>query len=137
MKASLNKSHDTAKSTARDVNLYLSRAGGPGSDYLKLLDLVELERFIQLMKDPEELHFKPSTRKEKLYRLKLAIKFARRTIENEQLYYKASRVIDSIDEWCHGLSKDISLQRKQHRLVVREKLPQLQDANEFLNDVEV
>ena len=83
------------------------------------------------------MDFKPSTCKEKLYRLKLAIKFAKQSVDNEQLYYRANRVIDSIEEWCHGLSKDTSLQRKERGLVVREKLPHLQDPNEFLKDKEV
>ena len=74
------------------------------------------------MKDPEELDFKSSIRKVKLYGLKLAIKFAKRSVDHEQLYYRAKRVIDSIEEWCHELSKDISLQRKEYGLVVREKL---------------
>lgn len=119
------------------MNLYLCRANGNGTEISKLLDVVELEKFVELMKDRKALNFKPSTRKEKLYRIKLAIKFIRRTIENEQLYQKASRVIDAIDEWCHGLSKDISIQRKDHGLMVREKLPHLQDPNEFLHDEEV
>ena len=46
-------------------------------------------------------------------------------------------MIDSIKEWCHGLSKDTSLQRKEPGLVVREKLPHLLDPNEFLKDKEV
>ena len=134
---SLNKSANTTKSTARDVGVYLSRAGGTDSDIMKLLNTTELERFIQIMNDPEDLDFQPSTCKEKLYRLKLAIKFAKRTIDNEQLYYKANRVIDCIEEWCHGLSQDISLQRREHCLVVREQLPHVQDSNEFLKDKEV
>lgn len=134
---SLNKSANTAKSTARDVGVYLGRAGGTNGDIMKLLNTAELERFIQIMKDPEDLDFKPSTRKEKLYRLKLAIKFVKRTIDNDQLYYKANRVIDCIEEWCHGLSKDISLQRRERGLLVREQLPYIQDPNEFLNDKEV
>lgn len=137
MRVSFNKSATTAKSTARDVKLYLSRAGGSDCDNLKLLDIIELERFIQTMQTPEELGYKPSTRKEKLYRIKLAVKFVRRCVDNQQLYYKANRVIDSIEEWCNGLSKDVCLQRQQRGLAVREQLPHLQDPDEFLNDQEV
>ena len=92
---------------------------------------------MEAMKDPHQLNFKPSTRKEKMYRLKLAIKFAKRNMTNEQLYIKATRVIDSIEEWCKGLSKDINLQWRERGLLVKEALPHIQDPNEFLNDQEV
>ena len=37
-------------------------------------------------------------------------------------------MIDSIEEWCCGLY------RHEHSLVVRKKLPHLQDPNEFLEE---
>ena len=89
-----------------------------------------------MMKDPQDLNFKPSTRKEKLLRVKLALKFYRRTAD-EQTYHKANKVIDTLEEWCHGLSKDISIQRKERGLIVREQLPLIQDPNEFLDHSEV
>ncbi|XP_065919571.1 uncharacterized protein [Dysidea avara] len=137
LKVSYSKNPTTAKSITRDVNLYLGRAEGSNCDILKLLNITELERFMEIMKDPKQLKFKPSTRKEKLNRIKLAIKFAKRSIDDAQLYYKANRVIDSIEEWVHGLNKDVSLQKQERGLVVREILPHLQDPNEFLNDQEV
>ena len=137
MNISYGKSPTTAKSTARDVNLYLRSAGGNESDILKLLNITKLEKFIQTMKDPEQLKFKPSTRKEKLYRLKLAVKFAKRSIDDEQFYYRANRAIDSIEEWITGHSKDVNIQRREHGVAVREKLPYVQDPNEFLKDPEV
>ena len=79
------------------------------------------------MQDPKQLNFKPRTWEEKLNRIKLAIKFAKRSIDDAQLYYKANRVIDSIEEWVHGFNKDVSLQKQE-----REILPHLQDPNEFL-----
>ena len=114
-KSIFNKSSTTAKSTARDVNLYFRRAGGNNSD---ILNIAKLEQFIQSKKNPEELNFKQSNRKEKLYRLKFTIKFVRRNINNEQLYYRTSRVLDAIEEWCHGLSKDINILRKDHGLLL-------------------
>ena len=92
---------------------------------------------MEAMKDPHQLNFKPSTKKEKMYRLKLAIKFTKRNMTNGQLYFKATRVIDSIEEWCKGLSKDINLQWRERGLVVKEALPHIQDPNEILNDQEV
>ena len=105
------------------MNLYLSRAGGDDCTINKLLNIPELERYMEAMKDPHQINFKPSTRKEKMHRLKLAIKLAKRNMTNEQLYFKATRVIDTIDEWCKEMSKDINIQRREHGLVVREALP--------------
>ena len=119
------------------MNLYLSRAGGDNCAINKLLNIPELERYMGTMKDPQQINFKPSTRKQKMYRLKLAIKFAKQNMTNEQLYFKATRVIDTIDEWCKGMSKDINLQWRECGLVVRKALLHLQDPNEFLNDPEV
>ena len=48
-----------------------------------------------------------------------------------------NKVIDVIEEWCHGLGSPIALQRKEHGLLVREKLPHVQDPNEFLSDEKV
>ena len=85
----------------------------------------------------EDLDYKPSTRREKLTRIKFAIKYIKRSVDDERLYYKANRVIDTVEEWCQGLSKKISLQRKERGLLVREQLPSLQDPNEYLNSEEV
>jgi len=104
---------------------------------MKLLNIAKLEQFIEVMKDPNKLKFKPSTRREKLYRIKLALKFIRRCFDNEQLFYRTDKAISCIEDWIAGLSKHVSIQRKEHGLLVREKLPYLQDPNEFLNDPEV
>ena len=77
---------------------------------------------------------KPSTRRNKLISIKLAVKFDIRNIDDQQLYYTGQRVMDSVDEWCHGLGKDISIQRREYGLLVREKIKDLADPNEFLND---
>jgi len=102
---------------------------------MKLLSLEELENFTTIM--IEDLKFKPSARKEKLIRIKLAIKYIKRSADNEQLYYQANCVIDAIEEWCHGLDSEIRLQRQEHGLAVREQLPHVQDPNEYLNDEQV
>ena len=69
---------------------------------------------MEAMKDPHQINYKPSTRKEKMYKLKLAIKFVKQNMTNEQLYFKATMVIDTIDEWCKGMSKDINLQQREN-----------------------
>ena len=73
--------------------------------------------------------YKPTTRTEKLQRLKLAIKFIIRQQDDQQLYYEGSRIIDVLDEWFHGSS----MQRLQHTILMREKLHQISDPNEFLD----
>ena len=60
----------------------------------------------------------------KLQRLKLAIKFITRQQDNQELYYRGSKVIDLLNEWCHGLVRDIGV-RQQHALTMREKLHQI------------
>ena len=51
---------------------------------------------------------------------------------NPELYYRGKRVIDEIDEWCHGLGKQIALQRQEYGLVSRKELPEVVDPNEFM-----
>lgn len=100
----------------------------------RLLSIQQLETFLQNMKD--EMAFKPSTRKDKLWKIRLAIKYVIRTAD-DKLYYKGQRVIDAIEEWCHGLGKDIAEQRREHGLLIREKMEDLTDPNEFLDDEQV
>ena len=125
-----------AKSTSRDVQLYLSHAGGSESDILKPMNVGKLEKFIVVMKDPDPLKFKPSTCREKFYGIKLVLKFIR-TFDDEGLFHKADKAITCIEDWISGLGKDVLMQRKEYCLLVREKLPYLQDPDEFLNDPEV
>ena len=126
----LNKKKDTAKSIAKDVALYLN--GAEENSTAQLLSLSELEKFLMAMK--EEMSYKPSTRKNKLKSLQLAIKFVIRSIDNQRLYYIGQRALDSIDDWCSGLGKDISIQRREYGLLAREKMKDMPDPNEFLND---
>ena len=70
---------------------------------------------------------------EKLRRIRLAIKYMIRG-KDDQVYHRGTRVIDAIDEWCHGLGKDIAIQRQQHALSMRQKLQEIVDPNEFLNN---
>lgn len=101
------------------------------------MNVGKLEKFIEVMKDPDQLKFKASTRREKLYRIKLALKFIRRAFDDEKLFYKADKAIICVEDWISGHGKDVTIQRKEYGLLVREKLPYLQDPNEFLNDPEV
>ena len=52
--------------------------------------------------------------------------------DNPQIYYRGKRVIDEIDEWYHGLGKQIALQRQEYGLVLRKELPKVVDPNEFM-----
>ena len=134
LKVTQNKNNDTAKATIRDVKLYLDFTKlneFNESDELKLLNIKELERFLSIMKDKKM--YKPTTMAEKLRRLKLAIKFIIRQQDDQQLFYQGHRIIDMLDEWCHGLKKDIGMQRQQHAILMRERLYQISDPNEFLD----
>ena len=94
-----------------------------------LLNLVLLEKFMVTMQ--EKLIFKPSTVAEKLRRIKLAIRYIIRT-KNDKTYEKGKRIIDLIEDWIHGLGKDMGIQKKERVLIVRQMLPKLEDPNEFL-----
>ena len=74
---------------------------------------------------------KPTTRTEKLWRIKLAIRFMIRG-KDDQLYTKGMRIIDCIEEWTRGHSKDIAIQRQEHPLVMKQRLQNIIDPNEFL-----
>ena len=76
--------------------------------------------------------YRPTTRAEKLRRLKLVKKFMIRRSDNRELYYRGKRTIDEIDEWCHGLGKQTAVQRQEYALVMCTTLPQILDSNEFL-----
>ena len=52
--------------------------------------------------------------------------------DNPEMYYRGKRTIDEIDEWCHGLGKQIAVQRQEYALLMRKTLPQIVDPNEFL-----
>ena len=95
---------------------------------LNLLNL-SLEKFMIVMQ--EELVFKPSTVAEKLRRIRLAISFIIRQ-KDDATYTKGKRIIDLVEEWGRGLGKDISIQKKERALMVRQLLHQLEDPNEFL-----
>ena len=104
------------------------------SHFEKLTNMETLESFLLNMKDVR--HYKPTTRAEKLRRIKLAIQFMMRGKDDQQ-YQKGRRVLDSISEWSSGLSRDIAVQRQQHALEMRRKLEQIEDPNEFLENEEV
>ena len=125
-----NKNKATTEAITRDVKNYLDNNKTSEPDSKKLLDIKNLETFVVLMTDDKQ--YKATTRAEKLRRIKLAIKFIMRQEESPELYYRAKRVIDEIDEWCHGLGKQIALQRQEYALVLRKELPEIIDPNEFM-----
>ena len=110
--------------------MYLDETDTTESDYNKLLDTQQLEKFMEAMTKQKE--YRPTTRAEKLRRIKLAIKFVIRRNDNQELYYRGKRTIDELDEWCRGLGKQIAIQRQEHALVMRRTLPEVIDPNEFL-----
>ena len=130
LKTTYCKNPETAKAHASDVRLFLTTVGSDENDSLNLLSLPMLESFRLTMED--EFEYKPSTIKEKLRRLLLAVKYIIRSIDNQDLYYKGKRIIDELEEWCHGLGKGISLQRKERAINVRQQMHKIQDPNEFL-----
>ena len=125
-----NKNKETTASILRDVRMYLDETDTTESDYNKLLDIQQLENFVEVMTNQKE--YRPTTRAEKLRRIKLAIKFVIRRNDNRELYYRGKRTIDELDEWCHGLGKQIAVQRQEHALVMHRTLPRIVDPNEFL-----
>ena len=109
----------------------MDEACGQTDHELNLLNLCLLEKFMVVMQ--EKLIFKPSTVAEKLRRIRLAIRYTIRD-KDDAIYTKGKRIIDLIEEWGHGLSKDISIQKKERALAVRQMLHQMQDPNEFLEN---
>ena len=81
--------------------------------------------------DDTQTKFKPSTMKEKLKRIVLAIRYIIRNIESQQLYDKGKRLIDELEEWCSGLRNAVSVQRQERAIVVRQMMHKIQDPNEF------
>ena len=73
----------------------------------------------------DDKKYKATTTAKKLQQIKQAIKFIMRQEDNPVLYYSAKKVIDEIDEWCHGLGKPIALQRQEYTLVLRKELPEI------------
>lgn len=124
-----NKNRDTVEAIIRDVHGYLRESKGSEPDLNKLLNTEKLESYLKKMK--EEKQYKPTTRTEKLRRIKLAIRFMIRG-KDDQLYTKGMRVIDCIEEWTRGHAKDIAIQRQEHALVMKQRLQNIIDPNEFL-----
>ena len=94
-----------------------------------LFNLPFLEIFMTVMQ--EKLNFKPSTIAEKLRRIKLAIRYIIRT-KSDHEFDRGKRIISLIEDWSRGMGKDISLQKKDRALRVRQMLHELEDPNEFL-----
>jgi len=130
----MNKNNDTAMAIIRDVKMYLKETDMAEPDLNKLLNIKQLESFMKKMKDQKE--YKATTMAEKLRRIRLAIKYMTRG-KDDQLYNRGTRVVDLINEWSHGLGKDIAIQRQQHALFMRQKIQKIIDLNEFLENDKV
>jgi len=126
---SRGKGKDNSKAIVRDVEVYLNEANEDNRNIARLLSISQLEEFLGIMKEK----FKPSTRRKKLLRIRLAVKFVIRSMD-DQLYNKGQRVIDTIEEWVGGLSNDVAVQRREYGVIVREKINNITDPNEFLSD---
>ena len=109
-----------------------------GTDDEKLLSIKQIESliyFVKIMEDDKQ--YKPTTRAEKFRRVKLAIKCFIRDNDSQDLYYRGRRATYFIDKLCHGLGKNIGIQRQKHALLMRHKLNTVIDPNEFLDNVMV
>ena len=128
-----NKNQDTTAAIIRDVKMYLNNdEQDNATDCERLLNIRGIEMFVEVMQDDK--HYKATTRAEKLRRIKLAIKCLLRHNDDQTLYYRGSRTIDYLDELCHGLGKEIAIQRQEHALLMRGKLNVMVDPNEFLEN---
>ena len=131
LNVTFNKSNETVMAISKDIEIYLKETKTNETDTMKLLNLQQLEAFLKVMKDTKK--FKPTTRATKIRRLKLALKYILRNQDDQEVYHRGNRVINALEEWCHGLGRDISIQRQQHAVLLREKLHQITDPNEFLD----
>ena len=67
LRITCNKNKETTASILRDVQMYLNETDTTESDYKKLLDVQQLENFVDVMINRKE--YRPTTRAEKLRRL--------------------------------------------------------------------
>ena len=77
---------NTVKAITRDIEIFLNKTNGLDKNFNKLLNISSLEKLVEVMKDNKI--YKPTTRAEKLRRLKLAIKFIIRDSNDQELYYR-------------------------------------------------
>ena len=126
-----NKNPDTVEAIVRDMKGYLRESEGSETNLYKLLNVEKLESFLKKMKDKK--HYKPITITENPQRIKLAIRFMIRR-KDDDLYTKDMRIIDCIDEWTRGHSKDFAIQRQEDALVMKQRLQNMIDPNEFLEN---
>jgi len=95
LKAAKYKNIPTAKSHASDVRLFMIKSYGNDTNTMNLISLPMLEKFRLTMQN--ELHYKPSTIKEKLKRIALAIRYVIRNIDNQEIYYKGKTLTDELE----------------------------------------
>ena len=68
----------------------------------------------------------------------MAIKYTLHTNEtNQSMYIKGCRITDTLTQWIHSLSKQISLQRQKHGVKIVKDLPATADPFKFIQDEEV
>ena len=68
----------------------------------------------------------------------MAIKYTLHANESNQSFYiRGCQIVDTLSQWIHSLSKQISLQRQQHGIKVVNDLPATADPFKFIQDEEV
>ena len=133
-----NRSPTTATAIVRDIQRFFETVTPTGSTFTSaiLLNLKVIEKYYHHLKTAHK--FKPTTSAEKLRRLKMAIKYiihANQT--DQQMYIRGCQIVDTLSQWIHSLSKQISLQRQQHGVRVVNDLPTTTDPLKFTQNEEV
>ena len=132
-----NRSATTAVSIVRDIERFFHTVTPKRSKFYQqhLLSPKLLEQYYHFLQVTN--NFKPTTNAEKLRRIKMAIRFILHNGTDQEIYIKGCRIIDTLSQWIHSLSKHISLQRQQHGIRVINELPTIAHPFNFLNDEEV
>ena len=133
-----NRSQSTSTAIVRDIQKFFQTMTPKKSKFYEhyLLDPTILEQYYHHLKVTQK--YKSTTNAEKLRRIKMAIKFIlHQNQHNQDMYIKGCRIIDTISQWIHSLSKHISLQRQQHGIRVINELPSTADPSKFLQSEEV
>ena len=132
-----NRSATTANSIVRDIERFFRIVTPKQSRFYHqhLFSAKLLEEYYHFLRVNNK--FKPTTNAEKLRRLKMAIKFILHNGTDQQIYIKGCRVIDTLSQWIHSLSKRISLQRQQHGIKVINELSAISHPFKFLEDEEL
>ena len=132
-----NKSIETSKSIVSDVEKYLTNCSHSSSTK-SATDLLLDRKVLQAHYDKLKNIYQPTTITEKLRRLKMAIDFLNHTQDDDDMYMKATRTLETLSRWIKALSKAIGKQRQEHGMRVRNTLENNEPTkavSEFLNNV--